>query len=61
MSRFLEAMATLFLSDRLLGVLDAMLLAAGVTATVATVAPLLQTAARWRRARRAGRPAGRSS
>ncbi|MBI4594159.1 MAG: hypothetical protein HY728_08075 [Candidatus Rokubacteria bacterium] len=54
-------MATLFLSDRLLGVLDAMLLAAGVTATAATVAPLLQTAARWRRARRAGRPAGRSS
>lgn len=41
MSRILEMLATVFLNERVIGVLDAVLLAMGLTLTVASVAPAL--------------------
>jgi hypothetical protein len=41
MSRVLEMLAGVFLNDRVIGVLDAVLLAMGLTVTVASVAPAL--------------------
>lgn len=41
MSRMLEMLATVFLNDRVIGVVDAVLLAMGLTLTVASVAPAL--------------------
>lgn len=43
MSRVIEVVATLFLNDRVTGVLDSVLLCLGLTCTVASLFPALAT------------------
>lgn len=41
MGRMLETLTTVFLNDRVIGVIDTVLLAMGLTMTVASLAPAL--------------------